>query len=512
MLLSGLVAGLATISSVNALPFRRSGRPVKAAAAIASGNGTAVNTTTTVTVNSTTVSPTVAPTTGFGNSSVTVLPGGSATAVANNTVYHNYTVYENQTVTQEQFTTYTAVVGGSTVTRTVGGSTVTTHVGGSTVETDLPASASATSTMASQTASATTAPAPGCQVVQSNSTAFFKPKVLIINMFESEQTAWINNLNLTENITVPMLSPLYPYVHANKNLSIMSVTTGEAESNAAASMTALLSSSLFDFTETYFLISGIAGGSPVFTTIGSVTFAKYAVQIGSAYELDSRDVPTNWSYGYVNYGTDQPDEYPTTWYGTEVFELNENLRNRAIALTADVTLTNGTAANAMMRALYNYTDAAYDAPKVVACDTATSDVYWKGVRLAQWAENTVTTFTNGSATYCSTQQEDNASLEAIIRAAKFGLVDYNRVVLSRGISDFDRPPANMSSVYFGFTEQNSTNDRAGEMAALTNLYKAGLPFVEDVINNWDSLYEVNHFAPKNYTGDYLETLGGKRNF
>ena len=527
MLLTGLVTGLATISSVTALPFRRNSGVNGTTIAPANGtNGTSATATTlptvgpsnyTVITNTTTSASMVVPTTAFGNTSVTVLPGGSATAVANNTVYHNYTVYANQTVTQEQLTTFTAIVGGTTVTQTVGGETITTEVGGTTIETELPV-ASATSSLASSTgnpnggAGAPDASVPSCQVVQSNSSAYFKPKVLIINMFEKEQTAWVQNLNLTENITVPMLSPSYPHVHANKNLSIMSFTTGEAEANAAASMTALLSSPLFDFTETYFLISGIAGGSPVFTTIGSVTFAKFAVQIGSAYELDSRDVPANWSYGYVNYGTDEPNKYPKTWYGTEVFELNENLRNRAIALAADVTLTNGTEINAEMRALYNATDAAYNAPKVVACDTATSDVYWKGVRLAQWAENTVHTFTNGSATYCSTQQEDNASLEAILRAAQFGLADFNRVVLSRSISHFDRPPTDMSIVYFPCAEKTRPTDRAGESAALTNLYSVGLPFVEDVVSNWDSLYKVNHFVPKNYTGDVLETLGGKKNF
>lgn len=291
----------------------------------------------------------------------------------------------------------------------------------------------------------------------------------------------------------------------------MSFTTGEAESNAAASLTALLASPLFDFSETYFLISGIAGGSPIETSVGSVTFAKFAVQIGSALELDSREIPANWTYGYVNYDDNQPNKYPTHWYGTEVFELNENLRNRAIALANEATLTNLTGGLEKYVHGYNSSYAAVKGPQVVACDTATSDVYFKGFRLAQWAEDTVRTYTNGSAKYCSSQQEDNASLEAILRGAKFGLVDYNRVVLSRSISDFDRPygGVNVTNWAFNGTFSYSKQSRA---VALENLYKAGLPFVQDVITHWDSLYKVNHFNPKNYTGDYFNTLGGKKNF
>ncbi|GAV55074.1 hypothetical protein ZYGR_0AS03970 [Zygosaccharomyces rouxii] len=482
----------------------------------------------------------------------TVLPG-SATSLSNHTVYENVTITEppkpttytaviggvtktttigtvvkttcvdgvtietcpvcdsqNGSVTatpaNNQTLTYTAVVGGTTETKTVGGQTITTCVGGTTVETCFNCNPMATVTPSETPKANSTAAVPFC-----TPSAYFKPKIMIVNMFELEQTQWIEKLNLTENITVPMLSPVYPNVHANKNMTIMSFTTGEAESNAAASVTALLSSSLFDFSETYFLISGIAGGSPIETSIGSVTFAKYAVQVGSAYELDSREIPANWTYGYVNYGNEQPNKYPTQWYGTEVFELNGNLRNRALALANNATLANLTSDLERYVHHYNSSYAAVKGPQVVACDTATSDVYWKGFRLAQWAEDTVRTYTNGTAKYCSTQQEDNASLEAILRATKFGLVDYNRVVLTRGISDFDRPfrGANVTEYSLNGTLYYSSQST---QLALDNLYKAGLPFVQDVITNWDSLYKVNHFNPKNYTGDYFETLGGKKNF
>lgn len=299
--------------------------------------------------------------------------------------------------------------------------------------------------------------------------AIFKPKVVIINMFDYEQSSWVENLELSLNITVPMLSPLYPSVHSNSNFSIMSITTGESEINAATSMTALLMSPLFDFSETYFLVSGIAGGSPNLTTIGSVTFPKYAIQVGLAYEIDSREIPEDWAYGYVNFGTDAPDEKPTTIYGTEIFELNENLRNRAMYLASNVTLNNGTAGNVVIRTNYTSSMAAFDSPKIVACDTATSDVYWTGDILAKAVEDFFDVISNGTATYCSTQQEDNATLEAIMRAAKFGIADYNRVVVTRGISDFDRPPAGLNATEFFFDTY-----QGGSHAAVANLYTVGL--------------------------------------
>ncbi|SCU85176.1 LADA_0D06084g1_1 [Lachancea dasiensis] len=338
--------------------------------------------------------------------------------------------------------------------------------------------------------------------------ALFKPKVLIINMFFKEESNWIESMDLKYNISVPMLSPEYPFVHSNANYSIMSVTTGEGEINAATTITALALSPLFDLTETYFLVSGIAGGTPDLTTIGSVTYPKYAVQVGLQYEIDAREIPANWTYGYVNFDTSKDNMYPGTIYGTEIFELNEGLRNRAMEVASNVTLNNGTVGNVAFRQKYNSSQAAYGPPKLVACDTATSDVYWSGATLEKAFSDFVSTVSNNSATYCSTQQEDNASLEAILRAAKHGLVDYARVTIMRSISDFDRAPEGYSATEFFFT----SGLQGGSKSAFTNLYLAGKPFVEDIIKNWDSMYKTNKFAPKNYIGDYLETLGGVRNF
>ncbi|SCV03290.1 LAME_0H09230g1_1 [Lachancea meyersii CBS 8951] len=345
-------------------------------------------------------------------------------------------------------------------------------------------------------------------VTQGRFGALFKPKVMMINMFTPEENAWVKNLDLKHNISVPMLSPEYPFVHSNANYTIMSVTTGEGEINAASTITALSLSPLFDLTDTYFIVSGIAGGTPDLTTIGSVTYPKYGVQVGMQYEIDSREIPANWSYGYVNFHTSKTNVYPATIYGTEIFELNEVLRDRAMQVASNVTLNNGTSGNVAFRQRYNSSMAAYGAPKLVACDTATSDVYWSGALLEKAFTDFVTTVSNSSATYCSTQQEDNATLEAFLRAAKHGLVDYSRIVIMRGISDFDRAPAGLSATDFFFTK----GLQGGSSSAYANLYTAGLPFVTDILANWETLYKVNQFTPKNYIGDYFETLGGTRNF
>lgn len=76
------------------------------------------------------------------------------------------------------------------------------------------------------------------------------PKVFIISMFDPEDV-WTGPLQLTENITLPGLSPLFPNVRCNAARDVCHFITGEGEINAAASVSALLGSDALDLRQTY---------------------------------------------------------------------------------------------------------------------------------------------------------------------------------------------------------------------------------------------------------------------
>ncbi|KAK4051264.1 hypothetical protein OIO90_004745 [Microbotryomycetes sp. JL221] len=291
--------------------------------------------------------------------------------------------------------------------------------------------------------------------------------------FAPERAVWIEPMQLKYNYTIPGLSPLYPNVACNKAKEVCIVTTGEAEINAAATMSALVLSDQFDFTETYWLIAGIAGVNPYHGTLGTAAFARFAVQVGLEYELDARQMPANWTTGYWALGTKQPGELPATkdLYGSELFELNTNLLKRAVQITKNIKLNDSSVAQ-QYRKNFNYSPA-NQPPKVTQCDVLTSDVYFAGTLLAESFGNYTDLITKGQGTYCMTAQEDNATLEAMIRATKAGLVDYSRVIVLRTASDFDRAPPTIASAYEAF-EAN----QGGFEPALQNLVIVGKPLVE----------------------------------
>ncbi|KAJ7850038.1 NUP-domain-containing protein [Mycena olivaceomarginata] len=336
------------------------------------------------------------------------------------------------------------------------------------------------------------------------------PKVMIITMFDAEADVWFNIPEfdvLARNVTFPGLSPLFPAVHCTADCSVCLATTGQAEINAASTMSALLFAGPFNLTSTYFLIAGIAGVNPKAATIGAVTFARYAVQVGLQYEFDAREVAGEFSTGYFAQGARAPGQVPGWWYGTEVFEVNDALRQIAFGYAQTAVLSDTVDAQGA-RGMYGNLSvfaAGATSPGVVLCDTATSDTYWSGDLLSEAFENTTKVFTNGTGEYCTTQQEDNATLNVLMRAALFHLVDFGRIIIMRSASDFDRPHPGQDGV------TNLLGPAPGFTPALLNLHLAGVKVVQGILGEWDSRF-AKGIKAKNYIGDVFGTLGGSPDF
>ena len=304
-------------------------------------------------------------------------------------------------------------------------------------------------------------------------------KVLIVNMFQLEAAPWIEALHTDRQVAVPGLSDDYPWVRCNAD-AVCQMTTGMGHASAAASMMAVLYSGEFDFRQTYFVIAGIAGIDPARGTIGTAAWARFAVDVGIAHEIDARELPDGWKEGYFGVMTDSPDALPKLDYRSEVFKLDESLLQRAYGLSKSAVLEDSDD----VRAYRNHYPAApaNRPPKVTICDTATSDTWWVGERLSDHARHWTKLLTKGAGEYCTTQQEDNATLTALIRASHSNLMDMQRVALLRSGSDFDRPYPEQKALE-GLRSQLQIK---GTIRISThNLVVAGMPLVDDIVHHWD---------------------------
>jgi len=238
----------------------------------------------------------------------------------------------------------------------------------------------------------------------------------------------------------------------------------------------------FDLRQTYFLIAGIAGIDPARGTLGTAAWARYLVDVGIAHELDAREMPKGWAAGYFGIMTKGPGEKPKFDYHTELAQLDEALLQKALALSRNAKLADSDKARAYRanyRGKYSRTPA-NKPPAVIQCDTLGGDTWWHGDQLGEHARAWTKLLTDGQGVYCTTQQEDNATYEALKRAASTHRVDLARVAVLRTGSDFDRP-------YEGQTaEDNLVNyaSQGGFAPALENLYRAGNPLVQEIVTHW----------------------------
>jgi purine nucleoside permease len=309
------------------------------------------------------------------------------------------------------------------------------------------------------------------------------PKVLVVTMFEvpgdtpGEAQRWIENEKLTTRIRIPGLSRAFPDLLCNED-GLCLVTTSMGFANAASSMSALVLSDKLDLSHSYILIAGIAGVDPADGTLGSAHWARYAVDGGLQWQIDARQIPKEWSTGWLGIHSATPKDKPKPDYGTEVFHLNEKLAQRAYDLSSDVKLEDSDKAREYRA---HYPNAPANQPPAISiCDTVSADVWWHGSLTSRRMNDWATLVTDGAANYCTTQQEDNATLAALSRGADMGRIDMKRVALLRTASNFDQE-------YPGQTPDQSLHAQSGGfIPAVENAYLVGSRLTHTIVSEWPS--------------------------
>lgn len=309
-------------------------------------------------------------------------------------------------------------------------------------------------------------------------------KVLIISMFEPEAQPWIEPFALKEAVPVPGLLPDHPALRCNGD-GVCLLVAGMGHANAAASTLAVALDPRLDLRRSYVLIAGIAGIDPAQGTTGTAAWARWLVDVGIAHEIDAREMPAGWRSGYHGIMTKGPGEKPKFEYHTEAARVDEALLQKALSLSRGVTLADDAKAQAY-RAKYRKPPA-NQPPRVVQCDTLGGDTWWHGHRLGEHARAWTRLLTDGQGNYCTTQQEDNATFNALARAQAAGRVDLKRLAVLRTASNFDRPHPGQSP--HASLIVSTTGASGGFGIATENLVRAGAPLVRDIVARWASWRE-----------------------
>jgi purine nucleoside permease len=316
-------------------------------------------------------------------------------------------------------------------------------------------------------------------------------KVVVVAMFEvgedtgdkpGELQYWVERDHLDRVFPLPAG---YHAVRMNSE-GEMAVLTGQGTAHAAATIMALGLDPRFDLSHAYWIIAGIAGGSPDRISLGSAAWARWVVDGDLGYEIDPRETPPDWTTGYVPLRKTRPFEQPVAAPEGQVYSLNPVLAQWAFDLTRATSLDDPDA----LKEIRTHFDgaAAQRPPFVTLGDEISSSTFWHGRLSDAWAAEWVSYFTGGKGQFFTTAMEDTGSLQSLQFLARAGQVDFQRVLVLRTVSNFDQQPRGLTAA------ESLARQRIGSYSAyipaLEAAYKVGHVAVNELLTHW-SKYSTN---------------------
>jgi len=326
-----------------------------------------------------------------------------------------------------------------------------------------------------------------------------KVKVVVVSMFEvgedtgdipGEYQLWVERERLDQILPLPAG---YHHVRMNKD-GVLGLLTGVATAKASASVMALGLDPRFDLSKAYWLVAGIGGGDPADVSLGSAVWANHVIDGDIAYEIDAREIPADWSTGFVPLRKSTPYEEPVkTQLDGEAYTLNQDLVDWAYQLSKSVPLAD----NEEMRAFrMKYTGFPYamKPPFVTRGDTMSGGTFWHGKKMDKWANDWTKYYTGGQGNFMVAAMEDTGTMQALTFLGQAGRVDINRVLVLRTVSNFDReapgetPAETLKSMAEGHYPAFLPSVEAAE--------RVGDKVVRDIVEHWDERESKIPHAPQ----------------
>jgi purine nucleoside permease len=238
---------------------------------------------------------------------------------------------------------------------------------------------------------------------------------------------------------------------------------GMGKVSSSSSMQAILLSPQLDFSQAYYILSGVAGTPPERGTIGEVVWATWLVD----YDLGHR-----WAADEVEPGA--PLFMPRKGYESiRVYRLNPTLIAWAVRLSADTPLKDSEAARAY-RLRYPQ-DAARRPPSIATGTHVTGDTFFHGPGMSAQAQYIAKLY--GADDYVITEMEATALTQVIAR--QYGT---DRVMSLRGAVNFDQGNPNETTLQHLDPAPGQT--AGGFAETVENLELTGSRVADHIVANW----------------------------
>ncbi|MCL2009834.1 MAG: purine nucleoside permease [Synergistaceae bacterium] len=249
-------------------------------------------------------------------------------------------------------------------------------------------------------------------------------------------------------------SPLF----VNKD-GVAGTVTGMGKARSAATLMAILKDPRFDFSKTYFVVSGCSGVSPERGTLGDVFICDWVVDYDLGHSWKESDAEDKSRLFMLNDG----------FADNGSIQLNGDLAKWALSIVKGIGLEDSPGA-VEYRKLYSE-EAANSKPSVRTGTSMTGDNYWHGKGSSMQAFAICEAY--GAPPYGVTQMEDNA-FAIVLRS--MGYLD--RYLVVRDVVNFDQPHPGQTVI----ESLNATSD--GFAIGMINGHRVGSAIVRHILANW----------------------------
>lgn len=238
---------------------------------------------------------------------------------------------------------------------------------------------------------------------------------------------------------------------------------GMGKVRSSSSMMSILLDPRYDFSETYFIISGVAGTPPSRGTVAAVFWGTWLVD----YDLGHRWSPEENTFG-------EPTFMPRKGYEqVRLFHLNPALVDWAMKLTADTPLQDSDSAKTY-RMRYPE-EAARRLPFVGTGTHMAGDCFFHGPGLSKEAQYMTELYK--ADPYVITEMEGTAVAYVIKK-----MVGLDRVMSLRAAVNFDQGNPNETTLQHLDPAPGQTP--GGFEVGVKNISLVGSRMVDNIVNNW----------------------------
>ena len=312
-------------------------------------------------------------------------------------------------------------------------------------------------------------------------------KVVVVAMFESgedtgdvpgEYQLWVEREHLDQILPMPAG---YHHIRMNKD-GVLGLLTGVGTAKAAASVMALGLDDRFDLTKAYWIVAGIGGGAPSEVSLGSAVWVDRVLDGDLAYEIDARQIPQDWTTGYVPLSRSTPFEQPISDRPGALFTLNPDLTAWAFWLTRDFQLADSEELK-KSRARFPGFANGLRPPFITRGDQVSSSTFWHGSKMEDWAKEWMRYYSGGKGNYVVCAMEDSGTLQSLIFLNQAGRVDLQRVLVLRTVSNYDREPPGSTAAES--LKSMAAGNYSAYFPALEAAEAVGDKVVREILGHWN---------------------------